>query len=147
MRFLSLSRPWPWAIFDPVANKGIENRSWAPPVEMIGERFAIQASKTWDHDAITLFFKLGLTHFPNRKDKYPAGAIVGVATLDRVVTTDKTLPADQARWFFGEYGWVLTHRIALPTPVPCKGALGLRILPNDETVEVIRQLEALEGKA
>jgi hypothetical protein len=143
MRFLSLSRPWTWAIFDPVANKGVENRSWMPPVEMIGERFAIQASKSWDHDAITLFFKLGLTHFPNRKDKYPSGVIVGVATLDRVVTTAATLPPEQARWFFGECGWVLTDRIALPSPVACPGALGLRILPMDVTVAVIRQLDGM----
>ncbi len=140
-----MSRPWTWAIFDPIADKGIENRDWAPPVEMIGERFAIHAAKSWDPDAITLFFKLGLTHFPNRKDKYPSGVVIGVATLDRVVTVDKTLPPAQARWFFGVYGWVLTHRIAIPTPVPCKGALGLRILPMDVTVNVLRQLETVEA--
>lgn len=143
MRVLSLSRPWTWAIFDPIADKGIENRTWAPPIEAIGHRFAIQAAKSWDDDAIELFFNLGIDHFPARRDSYPYGVIVGVATLDKVVTTEKTLPAKQARWFFGEYGWVLTHRIALPEPVPCKGALGFRILPFDATADIVRQLEAM----
>ncbi len=143
MRFLSLHRPWTWAIFDPIADKGIENRSWAPPIEMIGERFAIQAAKGWDDVAVSMFIRLGITHFPARHDQYPSGVIVGVATLDRVITNDRTLSDHQKRWFFGEYGWVLTDRIALPSPVLCKGAQGLRILPMEATVEVIRQLEAL----
>ena len=144
MRFLSLRRPWTWAIFDPIADKGIENRSWAPPVEMIGERFAIHAAKGWDGTAVGIFLRLGITHFPGRQDLYPSGVIIGVATLDRVVTEDRTLPPHQKRWLLGgEYGWVLTDRIALPTPVLCKGAQGLRILAMEPTVEVIRQLEAL----
>lgn len=148
MRFLSLSRPWPWAIFDPVADKGIENRSWAPPIDLIGHVIALQAAKSWDDGAISFFLKLGISHFPNRKDLYPEGVIVGVATLDRVVTTARTLTPVQARWFFEpteerpNYGWVLANRIALRSPVPCKGAQGLRTLVPEIAAQVQSQLEA-----
>ncbi len=139
MRVLSLSRPWTWAIFDPIADKGIENRSWPPPIAAIDDQIAIQAAQSWDDDVMGLFLKLGLDHFPHRKDQYPHSVIVGVATLDRVVTEARTL-GKQARWFFGEYGWVLTHRIALVAPVPCKGAQGLRTLPADIEIAVTAQL-------
>lgn len=146
MRFLSLSRPWTWAIFDPVADKGIENRSWPPPVDMIGERIALQAAKSWDDDAIRMFLRLGLQHFPNRKDSYPFFVIVGVATIERVVTESRTLTPAQARWFFPptpedpNYGWILGDRIPLRAPVPCKGAFGLRPLPTDVEALVLEQL-------
>jgi len=140
MRFLTLWRPWTWAIFDPIADKGIENRNWAPPVDLIGHRIAIHAGLTWDPDAVSLFLKLGITHFPNRKEEYPSGGIVGVATLDRVVTTDRTLPPEQKRWFFGKYGWVLTDRVKFTTPVPCKGGQGLRPLSEYAERHVLEQL-------
>ena len=140
MRVLSLSRPWTWAIFDKVANKGVENRSWPPPIEAIGERIAIQAAKSWDKDAIPFFLKLGLSGFPNRKENYVSGAIIGVVTLDRVVTSARSLAPEQARWFFGEYGWVIIDRILLPTPIAMPGTLGLRWLAEDHERLVNEQL-------
>jgi hypothetical protein len=147
MKYLSLWRPWTWAIFDPIANKGIENRPWQPNVDMIGQRFAIQAVPKWDDSAISFFMQLGLDHFPNRKDQYPFDAVVGVVTLDRVVTNVRSLPSDQKRWFFGEYGWVIVNRIALPNPVYCKGVRGLRDLPDDVEREVLKQLAATTESA
>ena len=38
-----MRQPWPWAILH--AGKRIENRTWAPPVEMIGQRFLLHAAK------------------------------------------------------------------------------------------------------
>lgn len=143
MRVLSLSRPWPWAIFDPVARKHIENRSWPPPIAMIGKRIALQSAKSWDDDAISYFLELGLGHFPNRKDSHPHSVIQGVVTIDRVVTVDRTLAPDQRRWFFGPYGWVLAWVTPLPEPVPCKGAQGLRALPDDVSRLVQEQLTFL----
>lgn len=147
MYFLSLSQPWAWSIFDPIANKGVENRRWPPPVEAIGQRIALQASGSWDKRAIGIFNARGITTLPARYDQFAKGVIVGVATIDRVVTVDRTLPPDQKRWLlggeFGEYGWVLTDRIALPQPPRSPGALGLRILSTEVTVEVIRQLEEM----
>jgi len=140
MRVLSLWRPWPWAIFDPVADKGIENRSWPPPVDLIGHQIALQSAQKWDDGAITMFLRLGITHFPNRKDAYPSGVITGVGTLDRVVTTSNTLSAAQERWFMGEYGWVLTDRVGFTAPVVCKGGQGLRYLSDEQEAQVRQQL-------
>lgn len=142
MRFLSFSQPWLWAVLDEVAAKGIENRSWQPPISMIGQRIALHAAKSWDDAAIPFFIKLGIEH-PSRRELYPTSAIVGVATIDRIVTTPKTLPPDQARWFFGEFGWVLTERITLLRPIPMKGAQGLRNLPPEIDADIEAQLAEL----
>lgn len=50
MKALTLWRPWPYAIFHlpPHVAKRVENRSWKPPVTLIGHRIAIHAGKTWD---------------------------------------------------------------------------------------------------
>jgi len=141
MRFLSFSQPWLWAILDPLACKRIENRTWMPPVEMIGQRFALHAAKSWDDDAAGFFLRLGLPHFPARRASYPTSCIVGVATIDRIVTDARSLPPDQARWFFGPCGWVLTDVIAFD-PIPMKGAQGLRSLPPAEDALVASRLAA-----
>ena len=46
MRFLSLSRPWPWAIFDlpePDA-KRVENRVWPCHPSVVGQVLALHAA-------------------------------------------------------------------------------------------------------
>lgn len=133
MRFLSLSRPWPWAFtteeLAPFERKLVENRTWMPPISQIGERIALHAAKSWDPDAIGFLLGLGLQSMLGRKELYPSGVVFAVATLDRVVTEARTLPAVQQRWFFGPCGWVLANLIAMPVPVPCRGAQGLRELP------------------
>lgn len=140
MKFLSLWQPWLWAILDPRARKWVENRDWMPKIEMIDQRIALHAAKTFDVDAVSLFLEYGIDWFPARKDMYPTGAILGVATIDRIVTDKRRLPEDQQRWFFGEYGWLLRDVIALPEPVPCRGERGLRVLPPDVERAVNDQL-------
>lgn len=142
MRFLSFSQPWLWAILDPVANKRVENRSWMPPIEMVGQRFALHAAKSWDGDAVGFFLRLGLTEFPARRDRYVSSAILGVATLDRLVTSPRTLADDQRRWFFGPVGWLLADVRPLATPVPMKGAQGLRHLAPEVEAAVLAQIGA-----
>ena len=45
---LSIRAPWAWAIFH--AGKDIENRTWAPPKKLLGQRFFVHVSTwgTWD---------------------------------------------------------------------------------------------------
>lgn len=139
MKFLSFSQPWLWSITDlaePDA-KRIENRTWQPPIEMIGKRFALHAAKSFDDDAIGMFVQLGIEH-PARRSLYVSSAIVGVATIDRIVTSPRTLGA-QARWFFGPFGWVLSDVRKLATPIEMKGAQGLRYL--DEKIEAAINLQ------
>lgn len=143
MRFLSFSQPWLWSITDlpePLA-KRIENRSWQPPIECVGKRFALHAAKSWDPDGLRFIIRQGVTHAPSDKTRAASSCIVGVATIDRIVTTDRTLPEEQKRWFFGEFGWVLTDVRKLATPIPMKGAQGFRYLEASVEAEINRQLE------
>lgn len=128
MKALSFSQPWLWSILH--AGKRVENRSWAPPMTMIDQRIALHAAKSWDGDAVGFFVKLGI-EFPSRKEMYTQSAIVGTAIIDRVVTADKSLPADQKRWFFGAFGWILRDIVVLLEPIPCNGKLGLWTVPPD----------------
>ncbi len=138
MRFLSLSQPWLWAITD--GPKRVENRTWAPPIDQIGRRFALHAAKSWDDAGISMFVKLGIEH-PMRRELYDASAIVGVATIDRVVTEARTLQPRQVPWFFGPFGWILTDVVKLESPIPMKGAQGLRSLPDDVAAMIAVQLK------
>jgi hypothetical protein len=42
-------------------------------------------------------------------------------------------------WFTGPYGWTLDDVVALPAPVPCRGAQGLWPVPDDVAALVIEQ--------
>ncbi len=149
MRVLSLSRPWPWTIFDLIEDpKTIENRCWMPPIEVIGEQIAFHAAKSWDDSAISFLHKLGIENCPARFDLHPHGVIAGVVTLERIVTTARTLRPRDARWFFEtrddgkqNYGWVLSDAIKLAEPIPLRGAQGLRHLPADVEALVRAQLD------
>lgn len=43
-------------------------------------------------------------------------------------------------WYQGPYGWVVLNRVALPDPVPCRGAQGLWRLPPDIAARVADQV-------
>lgn len=156
MKALSLSQPWNWSMLDPIADKDIENRTWPPPIPLIGEMIALHAAKSWDNkkayrvlmgDRVELvspigyFLHHGIDHFPARRELYPTSVINGVAVIDRVVTDRKTLPEKSWRWFFGPYGWVVPRRIALPEPIPCAGKQGLWTVPEDVEERIRAQLK------
>jgi hypothetical protein len=154
MKALSLSQPWCWAVLH--ANKHIENRSWQPPIEMIGQQIVLHAAKSWDderqyvyreHGHLGLLTPIGMLlamglEPPSRRDLYQVSALVGIATIDRVVTKSDTLPEDQKRWFFGEYGWVLTNVLSLPRPIACTGKQGLWTVPAPLTAEIAEMAAA-----
>jgi ASCH domain len=123
MKALSLTQPWASMVATGV--KLIENRTWAAPRTMIGQRFAIHASARMGadelHTAKRLFVDKAygadiISPYPTMKD-FPRSAIVGVATLLRVTHaagpfTEADLDTmeiskDQQRWWFGPYGFVL----------------------------------------
>jgi hypothetical protein len=146
LRFLSFSQPWLWSITDllePEA-KRIENRSWAPPASMIGQLFALHAAKSWDDDGMRLFSRLGIRFVPPLKADFPSSCIVGVARIVRVVRVGgaggedpATLPSEQQRWFFGPCGWLLDSVRKLTTPIPMRGAQGLRRLAPEIARDVM----------
>lgn len=155
MKALSIMQPWASLIVGgPLAEgrKGVENRTWHPPAAMIGQRFAIHASKKQDTDAyldlpdVEWFER---AWFPYRTPReFPTSSIVGVATLDFVVADGAVNPRykldrverSQRRWFSGPVGFVLADVRAIAKPVPCKGALGFWRLPDDVERQVVEQL-------
>ena len=140
MRALTLTQPWAGLVASGV--KLIENRPWKPPTKMMGERFAIHASRAVDLDTIA---ELDVDHdIPERPVWRITSAIVGVATLDTYVTDVRQIAEymapEQERWFFGPVGFVLRDVVQLASPVPCKGALGFWTLPDDVARQVVEQL-------
>lgn len=126
IRGLTLWRPWAWSIVH--GSKRVENRPWAPPRSIMGQYIALHAGKHWDYDGAA---KIAQAHpeMPRTSDLHPLG-IVGVARVVDVATSAiDDLPMEQWHWYFGPYGWVLEDVIALPKPVPCRGAQGLWPLP------------------
>lgn len=156
MKAISLSQPWCWAVAHPEVRKHIENRTWAPPISMIGQTIAIHAAKSWDdrkqyrfiapdrsysaiHTPIGYLLGHGFQP-PARRELYPSSCIVAVATIDRVVTKADTLAEDQQKWFFGPFGWVLTDVRRLEEPVPAGGKQGLWTVPAELEAGINAQL-------
>jgi hypothetical protein len=127
LKAITLIRPWAWAICH--AGKRVENRSWHPPLKVIGQRIAVHAGKKYDHrDAewIQATFNVKVP----AESLQPTG-IVATALLSEIVM-DRDKPwTEHRRWYFGPYGWVLEDVRPLPEPIPCRGAQGLWDVPAD----------------
>jgi hypothetical protein len=121
IRGLTLIRPWGWAIAH--AGKDVENRTWEPPRGAVGGWLAIHSGEKYDQESADwMRDELELDDVPVKRAD-PAGVIVAVAQLAEVVTESAS------EWWAGPFGWRLENVTALPSPVPCKGALGLWKLP------------------
>lgn len=153
MKALTLHRPWPWAIvhLPETHAKRVENRTWEPPRAMLGEAIAIHAGRHFDVGALDFVAAQCPDDGPlppQREEEHPLG-IVGVArllgvALDRGnqgvgfrwmegITNEQGCDAVKRlftrEWFVGPVGWILADVVALPEPVPCKGAQGLWVVP------------------
>jgi hypothetical protein len=123
---LSIQQPWAWCITHDT--KRVENRTWRPGHRHVGQRFAIHASKKLDEESVRHLLADGV-ELPLR-GQYELGAIVGVATLVRLVTSAAALPEDQYDWWVGPVGLVLADVVPVDG-IPCNGALGFWPLPAD----------------
>ena len=156
IRALTLWPEWAWAVH--FLDKRVENRTWAPPASVIGQRVAIHAGLKLDLAARQSLRMNGHDYHTPERDGYVHGAVESVVTIagwvrdfrgadvaldDEVsahVTDPEAIDAVFSPWFMGPIGWVLTDIIALPEPVPCKGAQGLWTLPADVESAVLAQL-------
>lgn len=140
MKALTLWQPWAWAMTMPAwgLRKDVENRPWPCPANMLRQRFAIHAGKTWDDDGAHRIHESGL-RFPNEA-AITKGAIVAFATIDRCVTSSAELPLEQRRWFSGPYGFVFRDLAVLRKPIPCRGFQMFWTIPDDVLAEAIGQL-------
>lgn len=130
MKALSLTQPW--ASLVARGTKLIENRKWRT-IAMVGQRFAIHASGKLDRPAIDTILELdpdlygweGLSH----PERLPYKAIIGMATLDRVITSADDAEPNQRHWFFGPYGFVLRDVVEI-APIPANGILNFWEVPT-----------------
>lgn len=114
MKVLTVRQPWADAIVH--GGKRCENRTWTPPTALIGMRILIHAAKTPDRAAVLC-----------RDQTWPdqRGVILAVATLTGYHAANATGPLCCAPWGNPDaYHWQLADVLALPEPVPAKGALG-----------------------
>ena len=167
MLALSIREPYAWFILD--GRKKPENRDSnsvrEPSVitqarQHVGERIAIQASKTWAVDQqITLGVKLqsDITKDPHilerveREIRAGLGSIVGTAVIDRIIRHDDGDPLNVDEWRTDDrFAICFRDPVRLDEPVPAKGALGLWRVPDDIAALVRRQLPSgalTEGRA
>lgn len=170
MRALTITQPFAGLIA--AKWKLVENRPRSMiKREDFGKPFAIHASREIDEDVYARLRELAPDVCPAAFSTFDPDAIVppsmawyrlsriisaviAVATIDRVLDpvahgidldSDEArapLAAAQRRWFFGPIGYVLRDVVALPEPVPCKGALGFWTLPADVEARVREQIGA-----
>lgn len=144
MKALSIKQPWLWAITN--LDKRIENRTWKPPLWIIGQRIALHASKQYDN-AGRMAIKEICGTIPLAKYELSLGYIVATAKITGWVNErgfgtglglflPSTLIDD--KWFFGPIGWILEDVQLLDEPIPCKGALRLWNVPQ-EIAQVIEK--------
>lgn len=149
MMALTVHQPWAWAIS--VAGKDIENRDWAPPAGIIGQRIAIHAGKKYDEPAWTYLSDPTTSPIDRARlscdgtfdvpdaDEAVRGAVVAVATVTgRMWRGEGQIP--HWPWYCGPCGWILQEVVALDTPVPCRGRQKLWVLPAEVEAAVRAQL-------
>jgi hypothetical protein len=145
MKALTLMQVWPWAF----PHKNVENRTWSPPRELLGQWFALHGGSVpaklsteqlRDWHFILKTVRENHPEYRPQLEKLATGkhfyrGIFAVARLAGVVTPDgssvihlelidyKELgEAASGPWGFGPYRWVLDKVLMLPEPITCKGA-------------------------
>lgn len=125
MKALTIKQPWANAII--YWGKDIENRDW--PTKFRG-RVAVHASKRIDREEVRAYESLVLRRRISALGSPVISAVDYGAIIGTVEIVDCVKKSDSA-WFVGEYGFVLRNPIALPEPIPCRGALGFWNVPDE----------------
>lgn len=134
MLALTLQQPWAYAVRE--LGKTVENREWAPPPALVGQRFCIHAGR-YDrlsprrvhdqvfadleglHDARLLIEPMGRPL--EERMMAQSGGIVAVVTLDRVSERNSGDPIEENPYRSDHrYGWVLRDVVPIE-PVRCRG--------------------------
>jgi hypothetical protein len=167
MRALTLMQPWATFMMmlgdSPGLDKDVENRPMAPPLDLIGKRFAVHAGLKFDDDDAWGLMDRARQSLPPME--FPRGCLLGTLELVGFVRfTPSPTPSDPweggraegltreqvvhvalSRWRAPSTKacWLVRNPLMLPQPLPCKGALGLWRVPAD----LVRPLERLEEMA
>lgn len=149
MRALTLSAPWSHAVA--YLGKPLENRTWAPPRSLVGERFAIHTGRSRDEEAIAALRARGF----DVPAVHPPGVICvvrlrGVLFTERGRTSvwiagdlhhDEVEVLSRSMWLSGPFSWVLGDVLAIDRVIPCKGAQGLWRLPSSVETAVQARID------
>lgn len=118
LRAITIRQPWASAIFMERAPKDIENRTWGTSYR---GRLFIHAARKVERDAPDHAWPGG------RNADLPVQAIIG-----HVIVANCTFGDQPGRWASpGQFHWWLSEPVALPSPVPCPGKLGIWLIPGD----------------
>lgn len=132
MKALTVHAPWGWAIAH--AQKDTENRTWHPPRSLIGQRIAIHQGLKFDGAGLcwieNLLYEMGNPNLPVAPPvgQYALGAIVATAVVAGSFELENPWDGashERSQWACGPVCWQLEHVVALPEPIPHKGAQGL----------------------
>ncbi|MEU8151702.1 hypothetical protein [Nonomuraea sp. NPDC048901] len=140
MKGLSVRQPWAYAIG--FLGKDVENRSWSTHHRGL---LAIHASAGWDGDeaqsAVAFTARCGYSAVePARRQRSAIVAVVDLADLCCRGLDGRGCSCGS--WAIsGQCHWRLADVRPLPTPIPCKGSLGLWDLPAEVETAVRMQID------
>src|ERR1019366_3510272 len=135
----------PWAQLVATGQKKVETRSWKTAYR---GTLAIHSGKTvpaWAKQAIAERRDLNAAMFGMHGFPVPMGCIVAVVKLSGIIqVTGAQWEVDEQErpygdYSIGRYAWILTDLRRLPTPIECKGAMGLWAVPASVEIEIVRQ--------
>lgn len=162
---LSIQQPWVWAILH--AGKRVENRTWAPPRKLCGQRIAIHASKGLDAAGFAALSEIVGGGVPSASHLLTGGIVatakllgaahvVPVDDLDgpRVACGELVGHLDEfhpgqistSPYSVGPWCWLLEDVVALPSAIPIGGRLGLWRV-EEPFLAAVREQEALAAGA
>lgn len=156
MKAITLWRPWPAMIVHAPEDKAkrVENRSWRPPLALVGQRIAIHAGEHLDHRALSECARRLGSAMPSEALATAKG-IVGTVRVASVTTAaevetrmnrlhlewgcnlcnwpeaDRLWHSQVWRWFVGPFGWLVDEVRALPEPIRCQGRQGIWTVPAE----------------
>lgn len=134
MYALSLTQPWAGLVISGI--KSVENRKQAPPAKLIGQRFAIHATREFSEATLAEIHRLApelvqpdLFAPPPAWRKFgdPLSSIIGTAILTGFIRgplETYKLAADQKRWYQGGIAYLLADQRPLRSPIPHRGFQG-----------------------
>lgn len=141
MKALSIRQPWAWLILN--AGKDVENRTWYPPVSLIGRHFLIHAAKGCTEEEYEAAEDFAGCRIPTLRD-LDRGGIVGICRLagylmqhadGRMSGRGPGCMRGTSDWFVGPVGFLLDGIAPLPF-TPLRGERGFFDVPDD----VVRSL-------
>lgn len=144
MKALTLKAPWAFAVV--ALGKRVENRTWRPPVSLIGQRIAIHAGAggtAKEKKAVSDIYARckssgSWLKYAQRVLHHERSAIVATAVISSVRHIDDISESERTPWHVGPWCWELTD-VREVQPVAVKGRLGLWNVPAEVAAE-------LEGK-